>query len=382
MKFLIEMGIKNAFKSKIRLIFIPLLIACGLLVIGISFNVYNTVIQDLKTLEEDVSSAINITVYNDNKPIPMASVKKMEQMEGIESISLDHYCSCYLGDKEQDSISFYHIIEFDFEEHKLIGAEDYRGKNASGIVLPESYDLSQLSGSTKLYCDYMEDDKIKTYVTDIDILGYYRYKSGDGERVNDAYMSSGLYKELIKAVGATENPIGLKIYLSDVEKKDDIMSQIKNMGYSAFSQDNSWDDYLLFISGVRNTGFIFGLVLIILSVIIVLQTLNASIRRREKTIGLMKTFGYKDRSILLMICMEFSVYAVISLIITTAVNILLSEPLSELLSFAAISRDYSYSFSQFLAEAASILVLMILSVISPWRKCVAVDPITVLKSSN
>lgn len=195
-------------------------------------------------------------------------------------------------------------------------------------------------------------------------------------------MSSGLYKELIKAVGATENPIGLKIYLSDVEKKDDIMSQIKNMGYSAFSQDNSWDDYLLFISGVRNTGFIFGLVLIILSVIIVLQTLNASIRRREKTIGLMKTFGYKDRSILLMICMEFSVYAVISLIITTAVNILLSEPLSELLSFAAISRDYSYSFSQFLAEAASILVLMILSVISPWRKCVAVDPITVLKSSN
>lgn len=383
MRYLIEMGFKNAFKSKTRLIFIPLLMACGLLVIGTSHTIYTTVIQDLETLEDDVSSEIYITVYNDNKPIPMVSVKKIEQIDGIESMSINHYLSCYLGDMEQDLITPYRIIEFDFDKHKLRGAEDYRGKNVSGILLPESYNLSQLSGKTKLYLDYLEDDEIKTFISEYEIFGYYRNGSSDSEVMNDIYMSSGLYKELLASVNVSENPLELKIYCSDESKKDEIMSQVKNMGYTAYvKNDDSMDNYLSLIRGMRNTSLVIGLVLIVLSVITVLQTLNGSVRRREKAIGIMKAFGYKNSRILLMICTEFAVYAIISLIITTTANILLSEPISKLLAFAVISRDYIYSLSQLLIEVFAVLILMILSVIGPWYKCTRVNTIEVLKSSN
>ncbi|MDR2714725.1 MAG: ABC transporter permease [Coriobacteriales bacterium] len=391
MDYIIEMGIRNAFRSKLRLIFISILVALGLTVFSTTVGVANSAFSEIASLEKHLQAKTTITVVGkNNESIPLDEQARIKEIGGIKSISRDHYITLSTAEKnEVDAVDYFHIIEFDFENQLLDGAEDYQGKKNTGIVLPDFFSEAY-QDNIMLSFDYRENGKVIADTQQYSIMGFYKRSENEsaasGEysegEVCKAYMSKDVYGDLLFLTQTPPEAYSLILYLNDTASSFAIVEAISSMGYGAYTSNGLAEDYLGFIGVVQAAGTFFGLVLIGLSLVVVLQALSSSLKRREKTIGVMKAFGYRSREPLLMVVAEIMIYGTIALVLSLVFSILISQKISQSFSALSIGTTYTYSLEQFLVSCLVLVLFICISIIVPWYKCQKLSPIKVLKGTS
>ena len=393
MLYLIELGIKNALKSKVMLISASLILCFGLSIFGFTLAVADQLASSVSQLEDSLQAKSSITVVGNNHAlIPLSVERRIASLDGINSLCRDHYFNClFCNEFENQPLQIFHLLEFDFDKQMLDDTNDYRNTNASGIVIPELFEdfsgkeisasLAFTDKEVYISFDYMNGDDLETYTHSYPVIGYYQAeKRDDGAYL--AYLSKDIYADFLSLSKTPPEAKSLIIYPAPSLTTTELIQEIENMGFSAYSNDASAESYLSFVKSVRSAGVVIGLVLMVLSTIIVLQSLTASVRKREKTIGLMKAFGYQDHRIMVMLIVEVLIYGLLALLLSVLLSSFMAKPISKALNSIFPDASYTLSIEQMGIEILSLLVISFLALMKPWYRCSKLSPLAVLKSAN
>lgn len=391
MKFVLEMGFKNSVKSIVKLIFIPLLLSIGLIVIGITVEVSDRTTKSVSLIESDYLAATKISViYPGNAGvINPVDVNRIKALDGVQCVCKDSYMSlAYGNENDSDYCGNEPVLGVDLENQWLNIAKDYRGQGASGVIIPDtlqSFVKKDKYGNDTIqahYTLYENEETPQVYTHVYNVLEIYKPNMNGGEIHPYTYMTEDLYADLLKEYGAVPQARSLQIYLSKVNAQNSVLQSIEKMGYHAFLMAGGPAEYLKVVDMLRSVGLTVGITMVLLALIVVLQALHASIRKREKAIGVMKAFGYRERHILAMLLSEISVYVIIGVTLSVLARVLLANVITKKMTILFMNTSYSYSMQQFGIDAAVVGIFIILSLIRPMIRCRRLSPIEILKMSN
>ena len=227
---------------------------------------------------------------------------------------------------------------------------------------------------------YLEGE-LKSISVTYPVLSFYEDNKSE-EVSRYVYMTRDLYETTLKESGLFGESKSLILFLSDVDAKESVLESIRNMGYHAIAEEGSAGAYLMIINVFRTVGLTIGITMVFLATLVVLQALNASIRRREKTIGVMKAFGYRDRHMFAMLFAEISVYSVLALVLSIFIRISLATIISEKMAILFMNANYAYTLKQFAIDLGILLLFVVLSMLRPLIRCRKMSPVEILKAAD
>jgi len=390
MKFALEMGLRNSVKSIVKLIFIPLLLCMGLMVIGITVQVSDQTIRSVSLIESDYLAQTRISVlYPGNagiiKPV---DIDRIKALDGVQCVCNSSYFFIPFGDEKDPNFCVSEpILGVDLENQWLNIAKDYRGQGVSGVIIPDtlrSLVVKDKHGNDTIetkYTLHQDEETPQVYSHVFPVLEIYKANKNDGN-YQYTFMTEDLYAELLKENEIIPQARSLIIYLSKVDAQDSVLKSIQDMGYHAFLMAGGPADYLKVVDMLRSVGLSVGITMVVLALIVVLQALNASIRRREKAIGVMKAFGYRESHLVTMLLSEISVYAILGFVLSVLARIFLAKIITEKMAILFANTSYSYSLLQFGIDTAVVGIFILFSLLKPMIRCRRLSPIEILKTSN
>lgn len=384
---LIEMATKNTLFSKIRLVIISMFVGFGLIVLELTMGISSVAKNAANDSVEELNSNNYIRIYPriSGTYIPTSKFEQIKKMDGIKS-AIGQYNIFGLLEKETNNpIYSVSVTGFDFNEGVVSENCDFRGNNVSGILLPDitvelngKKVMSDYIGSNVFFTyEYREGENIISKTVECNVLG--TYKAYGSMEENPIYMSLDLFNGIVQNVCKDGNGmLSLMIYVDDIENLDVIANEINNMGFDV-SYETTKEDFLNYIKGFKKIGLIVAIICLFMAGIIIIQTINNNIQRRAKAIGVLKVFGYSNRSIYKMIIIELSIYYILGMMIATVVCAMLDSKISDVLSPILMNQEYTFHFHEVLWFILFGFVLCSVITIKPLLKCKRLQPIDILK---
>ena len=388
MKQVMYIAFNNIVKSKAKSILIVVLIGISMMMMAISYKFAESVKYSINNTTDEVNatSKLKITSKIVGNPISFATISAIENVDGVKKVLPDYNISGLLEEEVGVPIYNVSINGFDFENDIFLGAEDYRENKQSGILLPDiSYelgdriiDLNEYVGKEIQITYFCTSNNVNTGKTlKCKVFGTYS-TSGTFEE-NPVYMSMDLFSDILSNIDNMTGVTSARVYLQNAEYTERIAKTLNDYGLEVCFE-TTIEDYLNMLKGVSKFTATISTIVILLSVIIITQSVNNNIRRRSSTIGVLKAYGYSDILVCLMIWIEVAIYCIAGMVLSYIMCITLDRYINKI--FVLFMSNTAFEIDLSIAVIFIIVfgVVLLAASVIPVKKMLKFNPIDVLKS--
>ncbi|MCL1789784.1 MAG: hypothetical protein FWG40_00235 [Peptococcaceae bacterium] len=380
-----KLAIHNIRKAKLR--FVMFVVLMGLAYMLIIFAVSSGSMIDaalkrqLETLKSQNIIEVSPRIINDD--LPIATINSLGNVVNVSSVLPRYHTSAFLEEAENVPIYFFRIDGLD----RAVRLPDYEYDGSEGIVLP---DLSvSLMKETKLrdyvgravrvVYDRMVEEEVVQEVMEVKVLGVYTTE-GDVEG-NPAYLSLALFQKMYARMNDNGVPAakGALVYVEDVEQIDVTAEQIERMGFLTSYGTKNAMTYFNSLRGIRNVIMVVSLMIILLTLMLLMQNLANTLRKREKTIGVMKAYGYRNTKILAMSVIELGINIIAANVLAVGFYLVLAYFAAGLVSVVFYGETLRMTGGSVIVVAVINLIIVSVSLIRPVLRIENCNPVEILK---
>lgn len=390
MNQIMRISVNNVVKSKFKGLVIIILLSFTMLVAVLSYGLSVSLPDalDEKTEELNTLSKIKVLSKDGNGHIALSMLDYISKLNGVKSVLPEYGISGLLESEPKKPLGFVGINGFDFDSVKFYGAEDFRNKNISGILLPDiSYEFGGELLTLKDYIgkeiyityEFIDDGKLVGKTIECGVMGVYKTTGVIEE--NPIYMSLDLFSGMLEDCARNVSEvISAYIYLDSAEETDSVIDKIKDLGLEPYYQ-TTLQEYIEALEGFVNSSLIFIGILIALSVVIIIQTILSNLRKRYEIIGVLKAYGYSNISICFMVWIEIFIYSIISVLASVVLIIVLKEKINNFFEMFLNTVQFDFNISVIAILIIIAIMVSVISAIIPIKRLKKLNVIDVLKSN-
>lgn len=387
MKQIVRIVWNNILHSKLKGIMIILLISFSMFTAVVSYSLNDSITSMVKNKTEALDATAKIKVISKNREslIALSLIDYIEEIEGVRNV-LPQYNIYGLLEKD-NGIPIYNVSinGFDFENNIFIGADDFRGKNVSGILLPditvslqEEMVLKDLIGTDVVFIyEYISDGTILSQSITAEVIGVYE-ASGVFEE-NPIYFSIDLFAGIL--ANNQMNISGISsadIYLNDAEHTESVAEKLEQLGLEVF-YESTVEDYIESLEGFVSLSMTIVIVILIFAIIIIIQTVWANIKKRYAIIAVMKAYGYSTMSICFMVWFEIFSYCLSAIVVTIVLCIVGQSGVQDFFSSFLPGLAFVLNKETFLMLVMIGVLTSCISAIIPCKNLIKLNPVDILK---
>lgn len=389
MKQIVHIVLNNIANCKFKAVMIVLLMAFSMFTSLISYSFKQSISNQVKITTEELDTNAKIKVMSKGSEglIPLSTVDYIEKVEGVKN-AVPQYNIGGLLEKEV-GVPIYSITlnGFDFENNVLIGAEDYRNQNISGIVLPdltvsmaEEIILKEFIGQEVLFTyEYASAKNILSKTITCKVVGVYEAKGAF--EANPVYMSMDLFSEILNDYATNISGVSsATIYLDSADCTQKVAESLNDLGLEVFFE-STVEDYIASLEGIVTLSMVIVAVVLIFAIIIIIQTLLANLKKRYGTIAVMKAYGYSTVSICFLIWLEIFIYCILSVLITLLTCFVCYNKIQEFFCIFIEGVNFTMSVNSILILLGIGVMTSCISTIIPCKDLAKLNPIDILKSN-
>jgi ABC-type lipoprotein release transport system permease subunit len=387
---IIEMAIKNIRKSKFKAIIMILLLSlgmgCFLIVIdagsAVKSSLENEILKFKNLTEIDVYSKIS------GNSISESQLVKLEKIDHIKMVIKQYKIHVLLTEKGDNPITDGTLYNFDYKRNILPTGEDFRSSNEDGMILPdlevnvnESKVLSNYVGK-EIYVKFDSIDKNNEIVEKtfpMKVIGVYN--ASQPIQANPIYISeSSMLKFLKERSSSAEDILNintLMVYVDNAENIQQVSSKIEDLGLKTKYALKDFNNAYLTFNSLLKVVLSASMIILFLALTIMVQLLNNNIKSREREIGVLKAFGYTNVKIALILAVEALILMILPIIFSLLLYRVVGQKGAEV--FSNFGQTMVIGISQVVKVITLTIILILLALINPIRKCCLLNPIDVLK---
>lgn len=371
-------SLKNTIKKPFHAAFLVFLISLGLFLISLvtEYGMFVNEISSSLIDKSDSENYIEVIGINDSEAVHNDLTSIIDRYDGI--VCIDQDVNIVINNNGADYLI--KAIKADLSRLKFAQLDP---KKSNGIILPNNM-ISEMEIKTN------NDESVKVKLLDsendkdfiIPVVGGYETSASNNMF---AYISSDFYdrleKELIDEYDLGSLETSYMVFV-DNGKKDVIISTLKNAGFKPLYNDISSKEISDFIRTIKTIGYIISNVILVLSVWILYRELVLSIKKRERTIAVMKAFGSSNSKIIIMLLIEETFYIISALLFgSIAAYIFMNQVDLNLELLGNINPKPNFLRILSLNILISIGIAIV-SMIKPLLLCNKINPIDILKKNN
>jgi ABC-type lipoprotein release transport system permease subunit len=387
---IIEMAMKNIRKSKFKAIIMILLLSlgmgCFLIVIdagsAVKSSLENEILKFKNLTEIDVYSKIS------GNSISESQLVKLEKIDHIKMVIKQYKIHVLLTEKGDNPITDGTLYNFDYKRNILPTGEDFRSSNEDGMILPdlevnvnESKVLSNYVGK-EIYVKFDSIDKNNEIVEKtfpMKVIGVYN--ASQPIQANPIYISeSSMLKFLKERSSSAEDILNintLMVYVDNAENIQQVSSKIEDLGLKTKYALKDFNNAYLTFNSLLKVVLSASMIILFLALTIMVQLLNNNIKSREREIGVLKAFGYTNVKIALILAVEALILMILPIIFSLLLYRVVGQKGAEV--FSNFGQTMVIGISQVVKVITLTIILILLALINPIRKCCLLNPIDVLK---
>ncbi len=382
------MAIHNVEKHKGRSFFTIVLFFCVITLSAISTVLLLAMREYGKDKQDEIVSKKTIQISGINgRDIDKSVIDMIRDEVGVADVIPWYDTAVLLEDQDSNPLYIITLCGFDFEKWRFPGADDYRGKNIEGVLLPDiSYDFH----GRKTLRNYIGQDVRLTYETENNgnytsktilarVVGVYE-ATGTPES-NPVFMSKALFQNVLDEYGdGSAGIFRAQIYPTNGMNQKELAKRISEYGVDV-SFESLLDDFQSFIESFTKLVSGVDLIVIVLLFIVLMQNLNNGVRNRYKEIGVLKAFGHPAKSLYQLVVFEWLVYWLVASIVSSIVLLLCNGWFKELTEFIVSGINVELSWKIIVLTCFFAGAISILTILLPIRAIQKMRPIDVLREN-
>lgn len=383
---ILELAAKNILKKKTRYFLLVILVTLAFTFI-IIINGLSNIID--RSYNEQMAAAkqqnvISVIPRIAGSEISETILQQLRETESVISVFPQYHISALLED--EDGLPIYNVTINQLDVGTELPGVSMTHAEKPGVILPNltvnlnrTIILKDYVGQTiNILYDAKVGTRYETRKMSVTVTAVYNTVGMFEE--NPIYLSYDLCQQLYLDM----NPQGLaakgaKVYVSNIDEIDRVASHIENTGFDTAYSLKSTKNLFATLQSARGVILAMSGILVVLSCVILTQSLNNSIQRREKTIGIMKAFGYENRKIISMVLYEICFCLLPAIILAPTLYTILKPGLNSILSAVSLSGNLPSAFSGLLILMGFSLLIMFGVMIKPLIKIKKLEAISILK---
>ena len=388
---LARMGIKNAFKKKIRFAIVTFLLTTALTLIGVAAGLVEPLRDGMRDSQRQLTLKSWIYVQNQDSAntdylISAEQIVQIRKMKGVAAVcKSDGMCvTCSIGENEFVDYVVREIRDEDKEQFGLLSSEE-------GAVLQNKIEIRQgnveMDGEVRDMTPYIGENITIVRNTNYDIelevpvLAVYE-GNGDGHSLlPDMYITETLYQELLRSINEEkrkDTACCLLVFTDGKRKKTDIMNYITKMDLQADLGGEGDSTLIQLLSVFRTSSIFYSVVTLTLVLLLTVREVQANLQMREKSIGLMKAYGCRDLTIMRLTLAETACYGVCAFALSSALlPAILIIVRKRILDLIGCTIDLTF-WRSYAVMLLALLLFFAVTNLKPYLLCKKMSPLDIL----